>query len=95
MTDSDQEVPWEAQLTTASYNFGVRCRELHESNPYGEELTRPPLQQIMTHLATELWDRCFSQTEIIAAQKKAIEDLPRYAAGEERRGDREIHNRGL
>jgi len=88
MTDSNQEVPWEVQLATASYNFGIRCRELHESNPYGEALATT-LQSIMTHLATELWDQCFSQSEIIAAFKKAIESLPLYAAGEERRGDRD------
>jgi hypothetical protein len=88
MADSDQEVPWEVHLTTASYNFGVRCRELHDTNPYGEALA-PTLQSIMTHLATELWDQCFSQSEIIAAFKKAIEGLPPYAAGEERRGDRD------
>jgi hypothetical protein len=35
-------------------------------------------------LMTELWDRNFSQTEIRAA-RSAIEDMPRYAAGEERR----------
>jgi hypothetical protein len=56
MTDSNQEVPWEVQLATASYNFGIRCRELHESNPYGEALATT-LQSIMTHLATELWDQ--------------------------------------
>jgi hypothetical protein len=88
MADSDQEVPWEVHLTTASYTFGVRCRELHDTNPYGEALA-PTLQSIMAHLATELWDQCFSQSEIIAAFKKATEGLPPYAAGEERRGDRD------
>jgi hypothetical protein len=39
----------------------------------GEALA-PTLQSIMTHLATDL-DQCFSQSEIIAAFKNAIENL--------------------
>ena len=34
---------------------------------------------------TELWDRNFSQSEIQTAFEAAISDMPRYAAGEERR----------
>jgi len=34
---------------------------------------------------TELWDRNFSQSEIRTAFEVAISDMPRYAAGEERR----------
>lgn len=37
-------------------------------------------------LMTELWDNGFSQTEIRVAFEEAIRDLPRYAAGQERRG---------
>jgi hypothetical protein len=36
-------------------------------------------------LMTELWDRNFSQSEIQAAFQEAIKDMPRYAAGNERR----------
>jgi hypothetical protein len=41
----------------------------------------------MLHFATEPWDQGFSQTEIAAAFKIAVADLPRYAGGQERRGD--------
>jgi len=88
MTDAEQEVPWEVHQVTASANFGLRCRELQESCPYStDELGSPVLTRIIEHLATELWDQSFSQTEIISAFRAAIRDLPRYTAGEERRGD--------
>jgi hypothetical protein len=34
---------------------------------------------------TELWDNGFSQSEIGAAFEKAILDMPRYTAGQEKR----------
>jgi len=40
------------------------------------------LTPIMEHLATELWDQSFSQTNI-SASGAAIRDLPRHAAWEE------------
>lgn len=97
MTDDNQEIQWVSQFAAVTCRFAVQCRELHESNPYGEGLTAPPLQRIISHLATELWDERFSQSEIITAFKNAIEQLPHYAAGEERRGDDRdrITNRGV
>jgi len=89
MTDQEQEIPWEGQLIAASSTFGFRCRELLDSYPYGaDERLAPVLVQIMAHFVTELWDQGFSQTEINTAFKSALDGLPRYAAGEERRGDR-------
>lgn len=89
MTDSNEEVPWEGRRIQAAYEFGLRCRELRDSDPYRDtDRWEPVLIQIMTDLATELWDQTFSQTEIATAFKKAIERLSPYAAGEERRGDR-------
>jgi hypothetical protein len=89
MTNPDQEIPWEGQLTEASHAFGIRCRELRDGYPYGTDAqSAPVLVQIMDHFVTELWDQCFSQTEIDSAFKSALEGLPRYAAGEERRGDK-------
>jgi hypothetical protein len=94
MTDSAQEIPWEGQLTDASWAFGVRCRELRDSYPYGADArSTPVLEQIMLHFVTELWDQGFSQTEIASAFKIAVADLPRYAAGEDRRGDRGIDDK--
>jgi hypothetical protein len=86
MTDVDEEVPWERRLTQASFEFGLRCRELRDSNPYGSEPnTQPVLEQVMTHLATELWDQRFSQAEIKEAFERAVAALATYCAGEERR----------
>ena len=41
------------------------------------------LEQAINTLATELWDRGFSLTEIRQAFEAAAADLPRYAAGQE------------
>jgi len=57
---------------------------LRDSNPY----QRPAIDSIADDLLTELWDRGFSVSEITAAFKRALGDLPRYAAGEDRRGDK-------
>lgn len=77
------EQPWEFECYDAVRAFGRRCRELTRSNPY--DLV--PLDQIMNTLMTELWDHDFSQTEIRSAFEQAIADMPRYAAGLEKRSD--------
>ena len=68
------------RLDEASYSFGMALRELHDSNPWPE---LPVLRQAINTLATELWDRYFSLTEIRRAFEEAAADLPRYAAGKE------------
>jgi hypothetical protein len=78
------EIPWEGHRIEASHNFALRCVELRDSSPYD----RPALEEIMLDLMTELWDRGFSQSEIRTAFERAVSELPRYAAGEERRGDK-------
>jgi hypothetical protein len=63
--------------------------QLIERHPYGDTATwEPVLIQIMSHFVTELWDQTFSQSEIDVALKIAIGRLGKYAAGEDRRGDR-------
>ncbi len=81
MSDAD-DIPWEGQCLVAADVFASRCAELYSSNPYSEV----PLQRIINTLMAELWDRGFSQSEIRSAFEKAVADMPRYAAGEERRG---------
>jgi hypothetical protein len=76
------EEPWESQCSNAAYNFALRCAQLVKSNPYS---LPAPLNVLINTLMTELWDRNFSQTEIRVAFAEAIKDMPRYAAGEERR----------
>ena len=76
------ESPWEGRCADAAYQFALRCAELVTENPYN---STAPLIGIINSLMTELWDRNFSQTEIRAAFEEALKDMPRYAAGEERR----------
>lgn len=83
MTAKD-DIPWEGRCIDEARVFAARCVELRDSNPYD----RPALSEIIVDLATELWDRRFSVSEISAALEKALSELPQYAAGEERRGDR-------
>lgn len=71
---------WQTALYEASYRFSVSLQELHQTNPWPEHAV---LSQAMNTLATELWDRCFSLTEITTAFTDAAADLPRYAGGEE------------
>lgn len=77
-----EEVPWEGQCDAAAYKFALRCAALVTQNPHN---VAAPLTDIINTLMTELWDRNFSQGEIRAAFEEAIKDMPRYAAGEERR----------
>ena len=77
------EIPWEGRYSDAAWAFGLQCRDLHDTNPY--DLVA--LDLIINKLMTELWDNNFSQTEIRSAFEQAIADMPRYAAGYERRSD--------
>lgn len=81
MTEQD-EAPWEGQCADAAYDFALRCADLVVRTP---DNSTASLNFIINCFMTELWDRNFSQTEIRAAFEEAIEDMPRYAAGEERR----------
>lgn len=81
----NEDNSWESRCLSAAAEFGLRCRKLYEENPHGEV----PLESIINTLMTELWDNGFSQSEIRLAFERAVADMPRYAAGEERRGDRQ------
>jgi hypothetical protein len=70
---------WQTDFHEVIYRFSVALRELHDTNPWPED--HPALGNAINTLATELWDRCFSVTEIRAAFEEAAADLPRYAAG--------------
>ena len=82
MTEHNDDHPWEGQCVDTAYEFGLRCANLVAQNPYNQAA---PLDFIVNAFMTELWDRNFSQTEIRTAFKSAMEDMPRYAAGNERR----------
>jgi hypothetical protein len=76
------EHPWNAQCVDAAYQFGLSCANLVADN---RDEVKSPLDHVINALMTELWDRNFSQTEIRKAFEAAIKDMPRYAAGQERR----------
>ena len=83
MTDGASQTArneWQARLYEASNRFSVALRELHDTNPWPEQAE---LAQAINTLATELWDRCFSLTEIRTALEAAAADLPLYAASQE------------
>jgi len=83
MTEDHDQAPndaWQTALYEAAYRFSVAVKELHRTNPWPETQVLGP---VINLLATELWDRCFSLTEITSALTEAAADLPRYAAGEE------------
>jgi len=75
--------PWDANSISTTSNFALRCAEISTQTGH----PAAPLSQIIVSLMTELWDRNFSQSEIRAAFEDAISDLPRYAAGQERRSE--------
>ncbi|MFM5954459.1 MAG: hypothetical protein ACKOPE_09175 [Novosphingobium sp.] len=66
----------------AVHALSVALRDLHKTNPWPEQ---PLLPKAMNYLMTELWDRCFSQTEIREAFEEAVKDMPRYAGDQETR----------
>jgi len=78
----DDETVWSTRSLDASNDFAAKCRVLCDENPNNQ---LHPLEGIINTLMTELWDHSFSQTEIRKALQSAIDDMPRYAAGEERR----------
>jgi len=80
MDEQFERDAWQTQLSNAPHQLSVSLRELHDTNPWPQHTV---LEIAMNTLATELWDRCFSQTEIREAFEKAITDLPCYTAGEE------------
>jgi hypothetical protein len=85
MSEDDKrsdEDRWQDQSLAAVHQFGRSLKALHQANPWPD---LPLLPRAMNHLMTELWDQGFSQTEIREAFEEAVADMPRYAAGEERR----------
>jgi len=77
------EGPWEGRYVAITRGFAQRCAELRATNPYTDIAA---LDAIMLFLATELWDVRFSRSEIEAAFSGAMARLPKYCAGQDRRG---------
>lgn len=83
MPSMSEKTSWEVECAAAAAAFGQQCRDLKNSNPY--DLVA--LDYMINTLVTELWDNNFSQTEIRSAFDQALADMPRYAAGLEKRSD--------
>ncbi|WP_312166087.1 hypothetical protein [Phenylobacterium sp.] len=81
MTDPDPAAAAQLKAVGAADAFAQCCAELRDAAPDANV----ELDDIINTLMTELWDRCFTQTEIRKAFEGAVSDMNRYAAGEERR----------
>lgn len=79
--DDPQDV-WHGRAIDAAMQFARTCADLSKDVPY----PCSGLEDVINTMMTELWDNGFSQSEIRNAFEKAIADMPRYAAGEEKRG---------
>lgn len=73
---------WQIRFQNVVWKFGEDIAALHHSNPWPDQ---PLLFQAINHLATELWDKGFTQAEIRDAFEAAVADMPGYATGDERR----------
>ena len=85
MTDFDPNHlhdDWQLKSSNTVWRFGQDLKALHQTNPWPDQSL---LMQAINLLMTELWDNGFSQTEIREAFQAAVSDIPRYAAGDERR----------
>jgi hypothetical protein len=70
------------EALAATYEFSEACAKLNGSN------SRPeinPLNQLITTLMAELWEKRFSQSEIRDAFQIALVEMNCYADGKERR----------
>lgn len=82
MDPTDPDDAWQMRFSNAVEAFGYVLYDLHHTNPWPEI---PAIDQAVGTIATILWNKGFSQTDIMRAYKSAIADLSNYAAGEETR----------
>jgi hypothetical protein len=77
----ESDIDWRGRALSAARTFATICADLKSSNP-----NESVLDFFINTLVTELWDNGFSQSEIRSAFAEAIADMPRYAAGQKKRG---------
>jgi hypothetical protein len=82
MDPTDPEDAWQMRFSNVLAAFGYALYDLHHTNPWPEFTA---IDKAISDIATDLWDKGFSQTEIRNACERAIADLTRYAAGVESR----------
>lgn len=78
--DQTDEGAWNAALRDTVHEFATALKRLHEENPSPET---PVVSNAVNMLATELWERRFSVTEITKAFLEAAAGLPGYTDGNE------------
>lgn len=79
LTDEERELFGAYEVAA---DLAVRSRRLRDMNV---SASATALEQVVNALMTEFWDEGFSQSEIRAAFTAALNDMNRYAAGQERR----------
>jgi hypothetical protein len=86
-TEQPGDLSDEERVRFGAYNIAadlaLQCRRLRE---LGVSTSENALDDVVNALMTEFWDQGFSQTEIRKAYMAALDDMNRYAAGQERRG---------
>jgi len=82
MSERDADDEWQDRWMAEVSQLADTLTEMHRTNPWPNV---PLLPAAMNYLMAELWDRGFTQTQIREAFDAASGDLPRYAAGKERR----------
>lgn len=84
--ETSDDLTDEERCLFGAYNIAadiaVRCRHLRDMNVSASSTA---LEQVVNTLVTEFWDQGFSQEEIRRAFMVALDDMNRYAGGEERR----------
>ncbi|MBP7817526.1 MAG: hypothetical protein KA085_15495 [Phenylobacterium sp.] len=82
-TEPRDDLTEEEQCLFGLYNIAAElaasCRHLREMDV---SVSATALEQAVNTLMTEFWDQGFSQTEIRRAFIAALDDMSRYAAGE-------------
>jgi hypothetical protein len=68
----------------AGDQFGTACRKLHDTNPWPKTSA---LDVMMDYVASDLWDRSFSMTEIRRAFQGALDGLATYSGGRDVKHD--------
>jgi hypothetical protein len=82
----DEHETDEEQAVTRAYVAAAQLADVcGQLRSFDSEAGRDPTGHLMNYLMTELWDHGFSQSEIRASFMDALNDMNRYAAGEERR----------
>lgn len=82
--DDDEQDAWQIKNGLLVQAFARGLVRQHLTNPFEEYAV---INELLNDVMTILWDHGFSQTAIREAYENAVEDLPRYAAGQERRFD--------